>query len=56
MGLLPGLVQWVKRSAVATVVAQVAAMAWIQSLAQEFPYAMGAIITTPPPKKRANIS
>ena len=37
-GLIPGLVQWVKGSGVAI------AVAWIQSLAWEFPYATGAAI------------
>jgi len=35
---------WVKRSDVAAAVAQVAAMAGIQLLAQELPYAVGATI------------
>ena len=41
-GLIPSPVQWVKGSSVATVVAQVAAAALIQSLAQGLPYATGA--------------
>ena len=44
MGSIPGVVQWVKGSGVATAVAQVVAVAWIQPLAQEFPYALGAAI------------
>ena len=35
MGLIPGLVQWVKGSIIA------ATVAWIQSLAKETPYALG---------------
>ena len=38
--MIPGLVQWVKASGVAAAVAQ------IQSLAQELPYAVGAAIKT----------
>ena len=36
MGLIPGLMQWIKGSFVATAVAE------IQSLAQELPYAMSS--------------
>ena len=36
---IPGLVQWVRDAAAA--VAQVIAAAWVQSLAQELPYAVG---------------
>ena len=39
VGSVPGLAQWVKGPRVATAEAQVAAEAWIQSLAQELPYA-----------------
>ena len=35
---------WVKRSHIATAMAQVTAVAWIQSLAWELPYAMGMTI------------
>ena len=38
MGSIPSLAQWVEGSDIAT------AVAWIQSLALEFPYAMGAAI------------
>ena len=38
LGLIPGLVQWVKRSGVATAVAR------IQSLARELPYAVGVAV------------
>ena len=48
--MIPGLVQWVKRSGVATAVAQVSGVARIQSLAQKLTYAEGAAI-----KKRAPI-
>ena len=41
---MPGPVQWVKGSGVAAAVVQVTAAAWIQSLAQELPYATGAAI------------
>ena len=37
-GSLPGLAQWVKGSGVAAAMAQVAAAAWIQSLAQKPPH------------------
>ena len=46
MGSIPGQAQWVKGSSVATAVSQFAAVAQIWSLAWEFPYAMGAAITT----------
>ena len=42
--LIPGLEQQVKGSGIAEAVAQIAAAAWIQFLAQEFPYAMGVAI------------
>ena len=41
---IPSLVQWVKRFCVAAASAQVAAVAQIQSLAQELPYALGVAI------------
>ena len=41
---MPGLAHWLKGSDVPTVVAQVAAGAWIQSLTWELPYATGAAI------------
>ena len=41
---IPGWGLWVKGSGVAAVVAQVAAEAWIQSLAWEIPYASGVVI------------
>ena len=56
-------VQWVKGSGIATAVVQVAAVAWIPSLAQELPLAMGVATkkkkkqkkqkktTNPPPTK-----
>ena len=37
-GSIPGLAQWVKKARVTT------AVAWIQSLAQEIPYAVGVAI------------
>ena len=43
MGSIPGPAQWVKGSGVAAV-AQVTAVALIQSLARELPYATGAAI------------
>ena len=43
MGSIPSLIQWVKGSSIATTVAQVAAVAWIQSLALEFLYAFSKI-------------
>ena len=36
--------QWVKGSGIATAVAWVAAVVWVQSLAQELPYAWGVAI------------
>ena len=44
MGLIPGLVQWVKGSGVATAVLQVEAVAQIWSLAWQCPYAVCAAI------------
>ena len=41
MGLIPGPAQWLKGSGIATAAAQVT-VAWIQSLAQQLPYAMDA--------------
>ena len=41
---MPGLLQWLKGSGIATAVTQVAAAAQIQSLAQELPYAIGVTI------------
>ena len=43
-GLIPGLVQWVKGSDIAAAAAQVAAVAQLQSLARELPYAVGVAI------------
>ena len=43
-GSIPSPAQWVKWCGVAEAVAEVAAMAWIQSLAQELPYAASAAI------------
>ena len=40
--MIPGLAWWVKGSGIAAV--WVVAAAWIQSLAQELPYAVGAAI------------
>ena len=44
MGFIPDLVQWVKRSGIATADEKVAAVACIQSLAQELPYTVSAAI------------
>ena len=44
MGSIPGPVKWVKGSGVAEAVAEVTAVAQIQSLAQELPYAVGMTI------------
>ena len=41
---IPSLVQWVKGSGIAAVAAQVTAVAQIQTLAWEFPYAVIAAI------------
>ena len=43
-GSIPSPVQWVKGSDIAPAVAQVINVTWIQSLAQELPYAMGAAV------------
>ena len=43
-GLIPGLVQQVKASGIATAVAEVAAVAQIRSLAREPPYAVSMAI------------
>ena len=43
-GLIPGPAQWFKISRAAAAVAQFAAMAQIQSLAEELPYAVGMTI------------
>ena len=43
-GSIPSLVQWVKGSNVAAAAVQAAAMVQIQSLAWEFPQAMGVAI------------
>lgn len=40
--MIPDRTPWVKGSSVATAVVQVSAAAWIQSLAQDFPYDTGA--------------
>ena len=50
VGSIPGLVQWVKRSGLATA-AVVAAAAWRQSLAWELPYVAGAAIGKKKTKK-----
>ena len=52
MGLIPGLVHWVKGSGIAASIAQIAAVAWIQSLAQELPYATGVAIKIGKKKKK----
>ena len=44
MGSIPGPVQWVKGSSIATAAAQVTATAQIQFLAQELPCATGVAI------------
>ena len=49
------LVQWAKASDVATDVAQVAAVAQIQSLAWEPPYAMGSAIKKKERKKNKDM-
>ena len=41
---VPAMVQWVKRSSVATGAVEVAAVAWTQSLAKDLSYAMVAAI------------
>lgn len=41
---MPTLMQWVKRSSIATVAAKVTASAWIQSPVWEFPYAADVIL------------
>ena len=41
---MPGMAQWAKGSGVATAAAQVIAVARIQSLAQELPYAVVAAV------------
>ena len=43
-GLIPSPGKWVKGASTATTKAQVTAVAQIQSLAQELPYAMGVAI------------
>ena len=43
-GWIPGPAQWVKGSGTVTAVVQVAAEAWIQSLAWELPYAAGVAL------------
>ena len=50
---VPVVMQRIKGSRVATAVVQFAAVAWIRSLAQELPYAAGAVVKTTnhPPKK-----
>ena len=52
MGSIPGPVKWVKGSGVAEAVAEVTAVAQIQSLAQELPYAVG--MTIKKKKKRSS--
>ena len=42
--MIPGLAQWIKKSSVAAAMVEVSAVAQIQSLAQELPYAVGAAI------------
>ena len=49
---LPCLVQWVKGSSLTVPVVWVAAVAWIQSLARELPYAAGVAIKKKKKKKR----
>ena len=44
IGSIPWPAQLLKGSGIATVVAEVAAVAWIQSLAQGLPHATGAAI------------
>ena len=51
--MIPGLVQWVQGSSTATAAAEVTAVALIQSLASELPYAAGAAIKR---KQKQNIS
>ena len=53
MGSIPSLVQWVKGFSIATAAtAWIAAMAQIQSLAWELPYAMGMPIKLKLKKKK----
>ena len=52
MGSIPGLSQWLKGSSIASAVAQVAAAAQIQSLAQKLPYAAGVAIKSKKEKKK----
>ena len=42
--LIPSLAHWDKGLVIAAVVVQVRVAAWVQSLAQELPYAMDAAI------------
>ena len=44
MGLIPGPAQWVKGSGIAAAAGWITAVAQIQSLAWEFPYATGEAI------------
>ena len=44
MGSVPDPAQWVNGSGIAVAAAWVAAVAWIQSLAQELPYAADVAI------------
>ena len=49
--MIPGLVQWVIRSSISAAATQVTAVAQIQLLAPELPYAMGAAIKKKKKKK-----
>ena len=51
MGSIPSQELWVKGSSIATAVVQVAAVAGIQSLAQELPYIAGAALKKKTKKK-----
>ena len=44
MGSIPGLARWFIGSSISAAVAEVVAEAWIQSVAQDLPYAMGVAI------------
>ena len=41
---IPGPVQWIKGSGIDTAMAEVASVVWVQSLAQELPYAVSIAI------------
>ena len=51
MGSIPGSAQWVKGSGIVTAAPQVVAVAQIQSLARELPYAAGVAIKLKQTKK-----